>query len=52
VDFGEALAAGVLPMAADLSALGIGVVSPIRSTALAVAVLLTARASDRGCDIA
>lgn len=53
MDFGEAPAAGVLVMAADLSTFaGIGVVSPARSTALPVAVLLTAPAGDRCCDTA
>jgi len=53
VDFGKAPAAGVLETAADRSTLaGIGVVSPARSTAFAPGVLLTAPATDRGCDTA
>jgi hypothetical protein len=51
VDFGEAPAAGVLVMAADLSTfVGIGVAAPAPSTTLRVAVLSVDAASDRGCD--
>jgi hypothetical protein len=51
VDFAEAPAVVVLVVAAGLSTfVGIGVVSPARSTALTVAVLLTALATERCCD--
>jgi hypothetical protein len=51
VDFGEAPAAGVLVLVADLSTfVGIGVVSPALSAAPTVAVVLTAPASARCCD--
>jgi hypothetical protein len=51
VDFGEAPAAGVLVIAADLSTfVGIGVAAPAPSTTLRVAVLLVDAASDRCCD--
>ena len=51
MDFGEARAAGVFAMAADLSTFAVtGAVSSARLTALPLAVLLTAAAGDRCCD--
>jgi hypothetical protein len=52
VDLMGLLAARAL-VTADLSTfVGTGVVSPARSAALSVALLLTATAGDRGCDTA